>query len=56
MDNVFDYFDKTHKDVRDEIIPLKVCNEHYGDEWNKDFKVYCPDFRESDFMFGDASS
>jgi len=36
----------------DKSIPLKICNENQ-DEWSEYTNIYCPDFQEDDFLFGD---
>jgi hypothetical protein len=41
---------------QDKPVKLKECDNVEKVEWKKDFTVYCPDFDDSDFLYGDANS
>ena len=51
MDHPTD-FNKSKTEFHDHDVPLKLCKEN-KDEWSLDLNVYCPDYKESDFLFGD---
>ena len=52
-----DYKERIYTEIKDEIIPIKVCTgTDYEDEWSSGSKIYCPDYRENDFLFGDYYS
>ena len=52
MENVNDIQSNGENDtIRDEIINLKEC-ENEDDIWNENNKMYCPDFTDGDFFYG----
>jgi len=42
-------------ETKDEIIELKECNEK-ADAWSVNHQVYCPDYKEDHFIYGDYTS
>ena len=40
--------------IVDKEISLIECNDDYdSDFWNSGKRIYCPDFHDNDFLFGD---
>ena len=55
MDNADDFVSDESAEIspmRDEIIPVKLCNEN-SERLESDINIYCPDYRDSDFLYGD---
>jgi len=42
-------------DKIDEIVPLKECNEK-RDIFSENYRIYCPDFNDNHFIYGDYST
>ena len=54
MNDVNDVHDMTDRDHRDEIVPLKICEDKITVIWQKaNITKYCPDFSEDDYLYGD---
>lgn len=47
-----DHEDDDFGEFTDETIDLVICNEDGGDLWNK-AQLYCPDYKDTDFLYGD---
>ena len=43
-------------DVKDEIIDLKECTEGETDMWSTNLKIYCPDYKDDQFLYGDYTT
>lgn len=60
MDHEQDYSEEGEtKQIRDEMVPLKDCNENQmiKAHWhNGGIRKYCPDFRDDDYIYGDYYS
>ena len=56
MDNMFDYQDRIQDPIRKEFLDLKECSETESDTYSSDVKIYCPDWTDDDFLFGDYYS
>ena len=42
-------------DTVDEIIEIKECNEKI-DNWSENLNIYCPNFEDHHFLYGDYTS